>query len=455
MKPLKKAWSKNYSKTVKAALKAAQKELKATNCESSEEEPETESEETVEESESETEEATTKPVKVSQTCDGSNMRLVNEQTANLFEIAKRTDGVYQDVSMPADNSSLWWDAAQARSIRKGWSTRKYIWKRAFEINTRSPGTLWGSKGILPAGVRQGGLGDCWWVAVASALAEYPDRIKKIFKNYDQAKGIYEMEMWSGGMPTKVVVDDRLPTINNNPQMARQSANGAWWLPILEKAAAKYWGTYERMHGGNGGEAYQQLTGYPQISRNNFRDKTEAEILEIVKTADDSHNVMWGGGNGAPSAVVGMVRAHLYSVIGHTNWNGMDFIQWRNPWGSSEFHGQWSDKDTTTDAKQLAAFRAHVKANEKHDVHSNDGKFWMVLADVKKYIGGIEVGLYLDDYKMSTMRHTIKKDTMLTTFVLKNPVKQHLVVQSDTVEIRQLMDRTTPCVGNKWKQHIQV
>ena len=70
---------------------------------------------------------------------------------------------------------------------------------------------------------------------------------------------------------------------------------------------------------------------------------------------------------------------------------------------------------------------------------------MVMADVKKYIGGVDVGLYLDDFKMSTFRHTIKKDTMLTTFVLKNPVKQHVVVQSETVEIRQLMDRTAPCL----------
>jgi len=67
-----------------------------------------------------------------------------------------------------------------------------------------------------------------------------------------------MEMWSGGQPTKVVVDDRLPFLKKFDAMAMrditvllgagQSANGAWWLPILEKAAAKFWGTYEHLSG---------------------------------------------------------------------------------------------------------------------------------------------------------------------------------------------------------------
>jgi len=90
--------------------------------------------------------------------------------------------------------------------------------------------------------------------------------------------------------------------------------------------------------------------------------------------------------------------------------------------------------------------------EKHDTVSNDGKFWMELSDVKKYIGGISVGLYLDDFKMSTFRKVVKKDGMMNNFTLKNPVTQHLVIQSDTIEIRQEMDRTAPCIqAHKDKQ----
>jgi len=101
---------------------------------SSEEEPETESEETVSEEseetaseeseetaseESEEEPEPTKPVKVSQTCDGSLQRMYNEQNANLFEIAKTSDAKYTDVSFPADQTSLFWAAANRRDGRTG------------------------------------------------------------------------------------------------------------------------------------------------------------------------------------------------------------------------------------------------------------------------------------------------------------------------------------------------
>jgi len=37
------------------------------------------------------------------------------------------------------------------------------------------------------------LGDCWFLAAAAALAEFPDRVKKIFTNKDYSKeGIFEV-----------------------------------------------------------------------------------------------------------------------------------------------------------------------------------------------------------------------------------------------------------------------
>jgi len=62
---------------------------------------------------------------------------------------------------------------------------------------------------------------------------------------------------------KVVIDDMLP-VNENGRVvfAHQSLNDAWWLPLLEKGAAKFYGTYDKMHAGWGTEAFVMLTGYP-------------------------------------------------------------------------------------------------------------------------------------------------------------------------------------------------
>lgn len=57
---------------------------------------------------------------------------------------------------------------------------------------RNP-SLWGTKGVLPDGVIQGKLGDCWFLAAAAALAEHPDRITKIFSNKVISEaGIYQV-----------------------------------------------------------------------------------------------------------------------------------------------------------------------------------------------------------------------------------------------------------------------
>jgi len=101
-------------------------------------------------------------------------------------------------------------------------------------------SLWGSGGVQPNGTNQGGLGDCWFLAACSALAEHPDRVKKLFTNDEYNKnGIFQVNFWYNGVKTPIVVDDRLPVkVGTNPGyqsygvkspiISQMSMNGAWW-----------------------------------------------------------------------------------------------------------------------------------------------------------------------------------------------------------------------------------
>ncbi len=67
---------------------------------------------------------------------------------------------------------------------------------------------------------------------------------------------------------KVVVDDRLLMKGRSKSklaMAKKSHNGAYWVPIMEKAAAKFFGTYENIDGGHESEGIYALTGMPTIT----------------------------------------------------------------------------------------------------------------------------------------------------------------------------------------------
>ena len=101
------------------------------------------------------------------------------------------------------------------------------------------------------------------MAAAASLAEYPERIKKLFANNVYPKeGIFEITFYMKGEPIKVVIDDRIPTASNAAIHAQMSTSRAWWMLILEKAYAKINMNYANLDGGFGEESLRALTGMP-------------------------------------------------------------------------------------------------------------------------------------------------------------------------------------------------
>ena len=99
--------------------------------------------------------------------------------------------------------------------------------------------------MKPAGINQGMLGDCWFLAACASLAEYPERIKRIFSNTHYSDvGIFKLNFWLDDKQVPIVVDDRLPI-----GLSRRSKNGAWWGPIIEKAYAKFSVNYANLNAG--------------------------------------------------------------------------------------------------------------------------------------------------------------------------------------------------------------
>ena len=74
-------------------------------------------------------------------------------------------------------------------------------------------SLFGSNGSSPNDIRQGSLNNDWFLSAASALAEFPGRIEKIFQNSGSdlnANGIYAINLYTLGVPHTVIIDDYLP-----------------------------------------------------------------------------------------------------------------------------------------------------------------------------------------------------------------------------------------------------
>lgn len=66
-------------------------------------------------------------------------------------------------------------------------------------------------------------------------------------------GAFRINFFAVGKQVSVIVDDQLPlnpTNEKKPINNNVSKNGAWWMPILEKAYAKFNVFYANMDGGN-------------------------------------------------------------------------------------------------------------------------------------------------------------------------------------------------------------
>lgn len=121
-----------------------------------------------------------------------------------------------------------------------------------------------------------------------------------------------------------------------PYMAGPSDNGAWWMPLLEKAYAKFVGTFAGINAGNGWEALRALTGMP-VAHYTSMDYTAGEILDIIQDGDERHYVMYAG---CHFSQYGLVAGHAYSVLGVNSEE--DRIIVRNPWGAELYTGPGSD-----------------------------------------------------------------------------------------------------------------
>mmetsp|Transcript_3792 Transcript_3792/g.4356 ORF Transcript_3792/g.4356 Transcript_3792/m.4356 type:complete len:106 (+) Transcript_3792:283-600(+) len=90
------------------------------------------------------------------------------------------------------------------------------WSRAYNVFAPRGRTLFGD-GISTDDVNQGSLGNCWFLAGASAIAEFPGRMEKVFLTKDNAlneQGVYAVQFWKLNVPHTVVIDDFLPLRTN-------------------------------------------------------------------------------------------------------------------------------------------------------------------------------------------------------------------------------------------------
>jgi hypothetical protein len=78
---------------------------------------------------------------------------------------------------------------------------------------------------------------------------------------------YNFSQFRFGEWVEVVIDDKLPTINGNLIYLKAEDPNEFWSPLLEKAYAKFYGSYTALVGGHARDASVDFTVIiPEIIR---------------------------------------------------------------------------------------------------------------------------------------------------------------------------------------------
>lgn len=190
----------------------------------------------------------------------------NQQVTTQIESATK----WSDPTFPVVDAIQWPDMLTGSAADlTSYATSAYLkWLR---LQTNFPAyqgySLFGQdKQATVDDIMQGSLGNCWFMASASAIAEIPGRIEKLFGNVDQfnnGAGFFDVQLYLLSVPITIRIDDQVPSYNSYTQtLFSKVTNKGVWMNVLEKAFAKMYGNYSALVGGLAERAVQAMIGTP-------------------------------------------------------------------------------------------------------------------------------------------------------------------------------------------------
>jgi len=281
------------------------------------------------------------------------------------------------------------------------------------------------KVIEPGDVRQGALGDCWLMSSLAAVAEFPRVIEHMFVHTKtRVDGKYVCRIFDSEQKKFVhlTVDDKIPCRPGGGPIFAESLEGELWPCIIEKAFAKWVGSYSKLSGGWPALALEAITGSKSrlysftgdtimgLSFGNLNVKSASNLTDgasiwytnesysaeqfwdKLMMFDESDYLMTLASPGTdvyseaqgPSDDFGIVGGHAYSLISVVEVSDFKLCKIRNPWGDFEWGGDWSDRS--------------IKWSEHNDVFEelqpkldkDDGLFWMPYEELIKIFTSVTV-----------------------------------------------------------------
>lgn len=186
-------------------------------------------------------------------------KVVSSEIENLCNTAGT---LYVDTSFPTSDKSLFpTNTDPSGQQASSHNNKSIVWQRPKDFPGTKPYQLYEGM-IEPCDIKQGALGNCWFMCAVACIAEFPILVKNIFMQEENvnAYGVYRLRLHKNGQWQQVIVDDQVPCIQNSGPVYSHNHEEELWVVLLEKAYAKLHGSYATLVAGTPFEALMDLTG---------------------------------------------------------------------------------------------------------------------------------------------------------------------------------------------------
>lgn len=272
--------------------------------------------------------------------------------------------------------------------------KKTHWKRISEFI--GPKALLFADGTNAGDTVANSYGRNKYAADITSLADRFDLLMTVVypPRYNPA-GIYAVKLERDGELVYVVVDDYIPVDSNNvPAFLRSADPIEFWPLIIDKAFAKLKTSYEKLHMSVNLmlDPIALLAGSRPSTLMAPKSMRLAERSSLywscIKLYMDSHWFLCSSPVSAETES-GLILDHFYSIIGYAEdeTDGLRLVQVRNPMGTVEWKGAWSD--------DAAEWKAHPSmAKRCLAVDEDDGGFWISIEDFAARFGALKCNALL-------------------------------------------------------------
>ena len=256
-------------------------------------------------------------------------------------------------------------------------------------------------------VKQGNIGNCWFISALSILATHDELIvgstgivdkdslemldstsvaecskgllPAIFHRFTKI-GVYCFRFFKNYSWRYVIIDTELPYDKNFQTLvfAKCLDPSELWVPLIEKAYAKLAGCYQALTSGNIDDGLVDMTGYAceklKYSEDDYYKNKEAIWEQLMDAV--ANNSLMGCSRSPDGAGVetdleiesigptGLVCGHAYSIMSLFELHDSKMqnprkthrlFHIRNPWGEKEWIGPWSGGESD-DKEKLETHR---------------------------------------------------------------------------------------------------